>query len=394
MHQEIGVLVNGKYVAAVEARYRPEKYQSALQAARDSGHVQCMCVDSGLRLVVKMRAGKLHLAAWPDQAHMHSQLCPFFTPEGVNSKAVVPLAESIEHQKYRRSDELTSSGEHAADVRLWFVLHELWEKSLMNRWVPSWRRDWTMARRHLIRASKEIAIDGVNLASRLYLPQTFTPARREEINLEWSAFTAPLLDRPRGSAETASAFVLGVVAEVNKDSRGFWIRLQHHREAFFVSSLMWMNLSRLSRRGWSEISNGTVPKGRVVTLLRVEAMSNLHFAAADCVLMRVSEKYIPANLDFEDLVIRMLLDEQRSFYRPLSYAQSHGVQPNFVVTDTVVKDCDLYVTGSGFPQHRLPGYTNERMRDSTSRGRVSWHWAKSNAMPALPAAQTKHMVGR
>lgn len=393
MQQEIGVLVNGRYVPAVEARYRPERYQTELQSARESGYVQCRCTEQNLRLVVKSRAGKLHLAAWPDQAHLHSQLCPFFTPAGVNSKSEPLAAGSIEHQKYRRTNETTSSSDQSSDVRLWFVLHELWEKSLMNRWVPAWRRDWSMARRHLIRASKDIVINGADLASKIYLPQVFTQARREEINLEWRAFSKPLVDCPRGSAETASGFVLGVVAEVVKDSRGFWIRLQHHREAFFVSSQMWLNLCQLSRRGWSEICNGTVPKGRVVALLRVEAMSNSHFAAADCVLMRVADKYIPSNLDCEDVVIRQLLDNQRSFFRPLSYEQSHGVLPNFVLTDTMVRDCDLYVTGSGFPQHRLMGHTNERKQDSNARGRTSWHWSKSDDMPALPASQNKQKTG-
>lgn len=393
MQQEIGVLVNGRYVPALEARYMPEKHQAALQSARESGHVQCMCTHKNLRLIVKNRAGKLHLAAWPGQAHLHNQLCPFFTAEGVNSKTATPTADSMEHQKCRRTPEQTSDPEQSSDVRLWFVLHELWEKSLMNRWVPSWRRDWSMVRRHLIKASMDIAINGTALASRIYLPQVFTPARREEINREWLSFSKPLRDCPRGSGVTESAFVLGVVAEVVKDSRGYWLRLQNHREEFFVSSQMWLNLSKLSRRGWSEISNGSIPKGRVVTLLRIEAMSNLHFAAADCVLMRVTDKYIPSNLDFEDVVIRLLLENQRSFLRPLSYEQSHGVLPNFVLTDTLGRDCDLYVTGSGFPQHRLTGYKNERKQDSNARGRDSWHWSKAEAIPALPALQTKQKTG-
>ena len=394
MHQDVGVLVNGAYVSAVDVRYRPEKYQTALQAARDVGKVHCMCTQQNLRLVVKSRAGKLHLASWPDQSHLHSQLCPFYTPEVASSKdpASTTLPNTPE-QKYRRADAQVPVDELASDVRLWGVIHELWDRSLMNRWVPGWHRDWTLARRHLIRAAKDVVLNGEALSAKLYLPQAFTPARRDEINMEWRAFSKPLIDRPRGAQESDSGFVLGVVAEVAKDARGYWLRLQHHREPFFISAQMWVNLSKLSRRGWTEISNGTVPKGRVVTLLRIEAMANLHFAAADCVLMRVTEKYIPANLDYEDLLVTTLLEAKRSFYRPLSFEQSHGSLPNLVLTDTEVKDCDLYVTGAGFPQHRLPAYTKERQQDSIARSRTSWHWSKSASRPALPAQQASTKTG-
>lgn len=393
MDQEIEVLVKGQYVSAVQARYCPEKFQNSFQNARHTADVYCLCVESRLRLLVKSRAGKLHLAAWPDQAHLHSQACPFYTPDTKSTKAQTATPESMDSQKPRGNVAPGGDDEGSEDVRLWLVLHELWAKSSMNRWVPSWRRDWALARLHLLRAAKEISVGGTTLGSKLYLPQTFSAVRRDEINREWKTFASPLLKAPRGSAMTESGYVLGVVAEVQKDSRGYWIRLQHHRESFFVSIQMWLNLSKLSRRGWSEISNGSVPKGRVIALLRVEAMANLHFAAADCVLMRVSEKYLPANLDFEDVIVRLLLDSQRSFYRPVSFEQSHGVLANYVLTDTAVKDCDLYLTGSGFPQHRLPSYTEERRQDSIARGHASWHWAKADAMPALPCVQSKQKIG-
>ena len=76
----VEVLVAGAALDATAVRHTPEKFQPALLSARATyGSAICCCSQPRLPLVIRERAGKLFLAAWPDQAALHALACPFYS---------------------------------------------------------------------------------------------------------------------------------------------------------------------------------------------------------------------------------------------------------------------------------------------------------------------------
>lgn len=395
------VLLAGTVTSAVGVRYRPELFQPILQSAKESGRAECLCVSPPLRLVVKRKNQKLHLAAWPAEAHLHGLGCPFYSAEAQYAKAAhdngVKHVDGNESIATYKSPWLAqpSSDAHKAEVedsdgavRLWGIVHELWASSRLNCWAPGWRRDWMFVRAVLLRSAENFVINGEPLSGHLYVPPVFSRERKVEINASWHEFVSPLLASPRGSQCVATAFVLGCVVELEPVARGYMVRLQNHYQKVFVGKNMFENLSRMSRRGLQELRMPPGNRADVIAMLRVEALSDGGLVAADCVLMRVASRFIPSNYDTEDHLIDLMLREGREFLRPLSYAQSHGELPSFVLRDTS-PETELTVTGAGFPVHKLDGFAKQCAQSAKARGKVSWFWNKLAPMPPLPQVSKK-----
>ena len=381
------IRIDGVEVSAVDARYRPSNYQTLLVRARKSGRAACLCSDHDLRLSIKKRGDLLHLAAWPDQAALHDESCPFYSGLGRAVDVSRNLGAEVAAQG------AVHPAKSAIPVDLWDMLHSLWKGAGLNKWNPGWRRDWGLARSLLQRASAGHEAGGSAIAERIYIPPVFSQDKKQSINDEWMAFYSRL---PRVSAQdrfrpqmSESSFLLGVVASVEPCSRGVLIRLQHHYAKIFLSSDYFERVARLSRRGWNQLQITQQSKSSVVAILVVELGVDDRLVATDCVLMRVGQRFIPSNFEAEDLLLSKLLEEGRAFERPLSFAQSHKQCANFVLTDTPARKTELHLTGGGFPVHRIDSWSREREQIASSHGCNAWFWHKPGPMGDLPAASKR-----
>lgn len=383
--KQIGfVRVDGVDVSAVDIRYRSSNYQSLLVRARKNGDAVCLCSGHGLRLSVKKRGESFHLAAWPDQAVLHDEKCPFFSGRGQNDEDRDTEVELVVPMHPARG---------AARVDLWDMLHSLWLGAGLNKWHPGWRRDWGLVRALLQRASRSYEVEGSVVAQRIYIPPVFSQEKKQAINDEWQAFYSRLAEvdalRRIQSQSPASSFLLGVVASVEPCSRGVLIRLQHHYSKIFLSSDHFERVAKFSRRGWNQLQITQQSKSSVIAILVVEIGSDDRLVTKDCVLMRVGSRFIPSNFEAEDLLLSKLLEEGRAFERPLSFAQSHKQCANFVLTDTPARKTELHLTGGGFPVHRIDSWSKERTQLASSRGCNAWFWHKPEPMGDLPAASKR-----
>jgi len=386
--KKIGIVqIDGVEVNAVDVRFRPENYQALLERARKSGDVRCLCAAGPLKLSIKRRGLSYHLAVWPDQVALHDAGCPFYSApiqsaDGGQKSRVNPVAQ-----------EAVKSANDALSLDLWDLLHSVWQVSGLNKWSHGWRRDWTLVRSLLMRASKGYVAEGLPIAERLYIPPVFTQEKKQSINDEWLAFCERLDEvGERGGPRVlpkASNFLLGVVASVEPCSRGILIRLQHHYSKVFLSSEQVERVARFSRRGWSQLQIPQQSKSSVVAMLAVEVGVDGRLVARDCVLMRLGARFIPSNFEAEDVLLSKLLDGGRSFERPLSFAQSHKQCANFILTDTPARKTELHLTGGGFPVHRIDSWAKERSQIARSRGCNAWFWHKPAPMGDLPAADKR-----
>jgi hypothetical protein len=223
--------------------------QEAMVAARERfGHALCLCRRQPLKLQVRLRESKFHLAVWPNEGPLHDSECAFFrddlwsnpnitprTPDQVRAQsqathdsplaagrsptanstpgplstlrprtpsarvngqaeAIAPATPATE----RRSLALAIPGQRAnsegADRRLNLknLAMGLWEEADLCRWHPSWTRDWGRARYQLMRVAHTLEVNGVAMEELLFVPRRFRESAREQLNADWRVFLASL----------------------------------------------------------------------------------------------------------------------------------------------------------------------------------------------------------
>jgi hypothetical protein len=223
--------------------------QQAMVAARERfGHALCLCRRQPLKLQVRLRESKFHLAVWPHEGPLHDSECAFFrddlwsnpnitprTPEQVRAQShatndrpvasassptvrSTPAPQSTLRPRTpsarvngqadptapatptteRRSLALAIPGQRAisegADRRLNLknLAMGLWEEADLCRWHPSWTRDWGRARYQLMRVAQTLEVNGVAMEELLFVPRPFRESAREQLNADWKGFVTSL----------------------------------------------------------------------------------------------------------------------------------------------------------------------------------------------------------
>lgn len=403
------VLIAGQLLPAREVRFSPALFQVVLGKARnDHGHALCMCRHpKHLKLQIRERSQRLHLAAWPDQAYMHAVSCPFYSEKDAYSRrgahhiAVAPDgASSIRLNKplsYNGKTHPAAAQTEPAEnsVKLWSLLHHLWEMAGINRWHPGWRRDWGFARHALSKAADNTRVNEVTLGEILYIPPTFEVRRKEAIQAGWNAFLKPLQASHRGSSSVRAGFLLGVVRAWEKSDRGTLIYLRHHADSILIPSALADSIATRCRRGWGALHSIEVeqPPRRVVFLARVESTRAGLLVASEAVLMLANKHLIPCANEMEIQVADALVASDREFIRPLSFDQSQGSLPSFVLRDfdgTGVFLTEMFCLPRGFSSLHRERLQVERGEHAMVSGHGVWFWVQedSDKPPPFPQPQT------
>lgn len=410
---QVSVLLGGQTVDASLARHNSERLQAELRHAKQRfGNALCLCQDKPLQLVIRERNDKLFLACWPDQSALHALDCPFYSPgEDESAKQrYAPGAIQTEgpnvNLRLHRPLTLVQGSDPADDapkntgVHVWGMLHHLWESSALNRWNTSWVRDWGRVQWLLLRAAQSTTLDsGTPLLPSLYVPPVWSDKRRDDINNRWKAFKARLLPAASADTHTECGFIVGVVRSMSPTPHGYAISLRHHSERLFVAQSVARHISGYSRRGWAAVMHleqdrGTQPQ--VIAALRVLVTPSGNVVIVEGALMRVSKDFIPCSSSYEQDVAEWLVEQQRSFVKPLHYDHHRGNLPHFILTDCAdgnpAQDrphrYSLYVYGTGIEKDQLRRLKAADQIEATARGNGLWIWSASetDSPPPLPAA--------
>lgn len=400
----VKVLVSDRYLPAADVRLHPERFSALIrQAKADHGHALCLCREPGLKLVVRELSDKLILAAWPDSGHLHAVGCPYYSELNHLSRASsrrlkttttgsqVSYASPLSYDG-RLPIEARPRPDSAPDVvRLWGLLHHLWEICGLNRWQSGWKRDWGFVRHTLTKHAAHVEINGEPLS--LYVPRVFQDRTKAVAAQEWAQFTEPLMAHRRGQPVVRSAFMLGVVRSLTAMSYGYLVRLQHHANPILLPVNLAHNLAKMSRRGWSELiaTGGSSSLGRVVAMFRVEFTNTGMVVAADCVLMRVHRLYLPSSNAMQDEVCEALVQTDSEFIRPLSYSQEQRGMPTYVLREprgTTLRIVEMLCVAASVPAHLAQETIRDHVTRAASFKHDSWVWdqAKSRLMPPLPVS--------
>lgn len=335
-----------------------EVLQQAMDAARHSyGYALCECRPNRLKLQVRLREGKYHLAVWPDQGHLHDSSCWFFREEDGNAPAEEINAQVQEREDGTRAIQLNFSLDrmtHAARPRydtasrlsvddhkqpeqssLRGVLHLLWQEANLTRWHPNWEREWSRTRYELIQAAHHLTVKGVPLSQRLFIPRYYREEAKQQLNSEWEAFVAGLGKSSGGVIK--SALLIAPVRKIVEIERGAAMHLRHLRHPVGINDITYSviksnckqamqriqrNAEEYMRREESRASGWVqIRQPEVVAIAHVEASPRGGLWARGMWLLQVHPTlFIPASNADEVLLIDTLVRQGYQFSRSLTSA--------------------------------------------------------------------------
>jgi hypothetical protein len=343
------VLLGDTTVNLERLRSGPAQHPRLFEQARTNpGHGRCLCTNTPLRLVIRLRAGRYHLAGWPGEGTTHDQRCAFFklAPELSGSTAYSRAAIQEDGEGFRitlRQPLELREGEHepaaAAEaaqqttnrnaVSLLGLLHWAWEQGGLNRWHPSHGpRHWRHVNAEVTAAARTSTLNRQPLDQALHVISPYTPQTASLTDWALGRFTSALTSRPNGRRR---GLLLAELRGISATKSSVRLALGHTRRPVFVPTAL-MNRTQTSYR--SAFAAARPEHARRIALLLVEATSLGNLAAVDLCVMLTSRHYIPADSSHEVLAADLLVDRGRAFVKPCRFDAGEAVLPDFVLTDT------------------------------------------------------------
>ncbi|MDT0446808.1 DUF1173 family protein [Streptomyces johnsoniae] len=396
------VLIADRTVPATAARESPGRYARLLGRAKtEVGHAACLCRTPPLRLVIRVRSGRHHLAGWPGEGHEHAPSCPFHkmhptlsgrshyaeeaireNEEGTAVRLATPL---LTRQDARRkpsapSPTTTDSGASSSrrTVGLLGLMHHLWESAGLTHWQPTWHRTWPTCHARLREQTDGCTVNGQRDV--LYVVPPYRPANAATNAASFAAFHNRL---GRRRTHERRGLILGEIREITKTRQGERLALCHLRGGLFSSA----RLAERTRRSYRAAFAGTPAEraehsARRIVLAVVTRSTKGYLVVEDIAVMLTTTRYIPADSSHEVRMADALTAAGHSFVKPLRYDVRADVFPDFVVTTNPRRPVYVEVYG-------MAGLASYRERKRTkqahyrARGIPVLEWDTTEPMPRL-----------
>lgn len=346
-----------------------DAFQRAMGAARTRfGHALCECRRHALKLQIRLREGRYHLAVWPEEGHLHDSSCVFFRdeddfrhrsalPRHNNAEPLTSAAPSRQEEKLTPLQSLDRAGRTetptplrriSADrnMPLHPLLNMLWTEASLCRWHPTWNRDWGRTRYQLLEAAAGIEFNGAPLSDRFYAPRPYRESMRDAINSEFERFIGTLA-RANDEALKSGIIVAPVRQFVELASGQTNVLLRHMNTPIGLDPQVYEFLLRTCRNamrrvdanhgareilGEGQDSAAKMRHPEVVAILLVRPSTRLGLWAKAAWLMQVHpQRFIPANNQDEVALVNALADRDYQFSRLLNDAEQRKERPEWVV---------------------------------------------------------------
>lgn len=390
-----------RVVAVADVKNHPDRYAGLFGRARSEvGHAVCLCrTDQTVRLVIRCRAGRYHLANWPAGGHQHAPGCSWYrSPASMSGRSACADAITTGENgtTIRLSTPLlvrgaavpaetpvpakTAAGSVATarrSVGLLAFLHYLWETARLHVWHPRERdRNWRICRERLDELAADCRVNLLDLAETLWIVPPFQREHAKRINADWEAYFARLAGSGRIRRR---GLVLGEIREVKPTDYGVRICLAHQRAALFASTKL---MDRVRRSYPSAFSEQTGQAGRrQIVLCVIERSPRGYPVVVDLAAMLATGSYVPVDSHYEAQMAEGLAAARRTFVKPLHYDGADAVFPDFVLVDEVP---ETYVEVWGVRgRERYEARKREKQAFYRESGRTLLEWDVRDPLPVL-----------
>ena len=363
----------------------------------------CLCGPQGIEMYIAKVSGRHVIKRMPNTGRQHSPACESYEPppelSGLGQVMGTAIQEDPEEggltaikldfslSKVAGRAKPVAGGSETDSVKtdgnklsLRGVLHYLWEEAGFNRWSPamSGKRSWYVIRKHLIQASENKVTKGSALGDLLYIPESFSPDKAQEITQRRVARMSAAAASHKGTRRLM--IVVGEVKELSPSRYGYKVVFKHLPDCHFM-----MNEDlhkRLLRRFEVEIGLWDAVENSHLMAIGTFGVSAAGIPSLEEVaLMVVTENWIPFESTFDKLVIDAMTLASRRFMRGLRYNLASSKPLAVLVASDTVPATAMYIVP--------PGATEEYQESLDTLMQESqlgqWLWsAGEKDMPELP----------
>ena len=381
-----------------ELRVAPERFTGLFMKARaEFGHADCLCRPRApLRLVIRRRRDRCHLAGWPHEGHLHSTECAWYrpdpelsgrsgygqaailtTPEGtaIRIEAALDLAEDARATPVVSEDGRDEPANSRRSLTLLAMLHYLWEQAgLSTLPAATAGRHWRECHERLMEQLAETTVNGVDLASALYVVPSFKRDRAEDNAAAFERFFDQVDSRRR------RVLVLGEARDVTPTRFGIKLQLAHLRWPLFASTAL-HDKARMAHR--TAFTDAIRQGGRRVVLCLVGRSPKGYRVVEDLAFMPTNRTYLPVESSFELAMADALVTAGRAIVKPMTWDHHASVLPDFVLTDTSpVTFVEVWgIRGRSSYEMRK----RAKQRIYRAEGKKLIEWSVENPMPDVRA---------
>ena len=340
-----------RVVAVTAVKKHPDQFTGLFGRARgEVGYAICLCrTDQQVRLVIRCRNGRYHLATWPAGGQQHAPGCTWYrSSSSVSGRGAYAeaITTSDEGTAIRLSTPLIVRGATATPAEVaasapagadeatshrsmgpLALLHYLWEQAQLNVWHPDQQRSWSSCRTLLAEQAEDCRVNRLPLTDTLWIVPPFQREAADHVAAAWDRFLARLA---RTARTRRRGLVLGEVREVEPTDYGVRVKLRHQRAALFATEQLVRQAHRSYPNVFSELAGQ--PDRRQVVLCVVERSRAGYPLIVDLAAMLTTTTYLPADSDYEARLADALVAAKREFVKPLRYA-GDAVFPDFVLLD-------------------------------------------------------------
>lgn len=380
---------------------------SLARAKAAPGHALCLCTSPSRKLVIRAVKTRLFLAVWPHDGHNHHYACPFHRDEEGASCAsltvlpavlessegfeiatdfplerVVKFGVSLAIQEPINAAELVGCTRPARTrMGLLGVIHHLWKESSLNTWASNWKRDWWRVTQALLPVIEQGKLAGRSMTECLYLVPELNPRRRTAIDRAWQQFKTSLVPN---NGPSRFGLVLGEAMLMEVSKFGFRLSMRHFPPFLYFSDELRSKLAIAYPKAYHRIGNREMQ--HVIALCLVEISQNGNVSVVDAALMPTSKEFIPIDSSFEATLAELMVDQKRSFIKPLSARMGESVLPDFILTDTR----PVYVL-EVFGLNTVDYIERKIAKKALFRaeGKPVWSW-EPNVTPKPPLLPSRH----
>jgi len=333
-------------------------WQSVLKAAYGRAELRCSCKGRGAkRLAVKYFEGSdiFSLARFGLSGSQHAPDCQYYSASpsqagaGGDSSGVIDLQPDgsvkirLEIAMHERGEIAAPAGREKkpserapsakqSSMKLLGLLQYLWEEAGLNQWKAAFtgKRRASLSYWWVNNAADNVWAGQVKLVDQLLLPAFGAETREAERNRMRA--TASLQDKHR------MLVIAPLAAFSQEQSDAMAKRLKiggfHGMPIAFMQGGLWESTVRrfpTAVSAWRG-GHGTVAIAQVELK---QGAKGVYAAVIDMALMSITAEFIPVESSYERVVADKLVEQGRSFLKPMRYdAGADLVLPDFILTDT------------------------------------------------------------
>lgn len=389
------VFIFQKKYDVIEISENPERYSEILARAKKTvGYATCGCCDAHLRLVIRKVSDVYRLSLWPYEGQKHDAHCYFYRLEVQERVAkgfalqsivesqdgTVAITPDFDLSLDREPKEAAPGAKGTATTQrrvkrqkagLTALLRYLWESSecnqIRNRAATYWK---TVYRLSLVMSQCKIGKEDMTSVS-------FMP----DMGKSRPDWYTEFINRLKSSNEKIVRYgvLFGNLTAVELTKFGYRYMVQGLRPPLFVDKALQERIEQSFHFAIDAVLN---PRGLNVWLAaQVELSAAGNLLVRQCGFLVTSRDFVPVDSMYEATFANKLVDEGRSFYKPMVIED--GLVPDFVLTDT---SKPTYIEVWGMNTDSYIARRAEKIASYQKLGHalLEWDAASMMAMPQLP----------